>query len=95
MLIADASHKRMDTFQRVHSCLDEFVESNEVEQKSSSLVEFKMKECHERFQLWSSNLGAHRRDHNSLDSRLSEVPKLKHKVLQYLEDMMQGINESE
>lgn len=62
-------------------------------QKTADNVTFttKVNDSFERFQLWSSNLGARRRDKSSLDQRLVEASHLRNRVLEYLKDLQQGL----
>ena len=66
-------------------------EKNEANRAFSKMVN----DSFERFQLWSSNLGAHRRDKTSLDHRLWEASHLQDQVLEYLKDLHQGLADGE
>lgn len=94
MSIADVVIDCAETFQRVRSDLTDSCASDEGLQRTYTDFLTEVSACFERFQLWSSNLGAHRRDKNSLDRRLREASNLQGRVLQYLKDIQEGLKDS-
>lgn len=94
MSIADVVVECAETFRRLCSGLAPSGAPNDENHTTNSGFLIKVSSCFERFQLWSSNLGAHRRDKNSLDRRLSEASNLQRRVLQYLKDVRGGLEDS-
>jgi hypothetical protein len=90
MSIAERVADCVKTYRKLNIDLtDKFTQDDAEEPKNGAFIE-KVNGSFERFQLWSSNMGAHRKDRNSLDQRLWEASHLRKQVLQYLEDLQQG-----
>ncbi|KAH7405701.1 hypothetical protein DE146DRAFT_649443 [Phaeosphaeria sp. MPI-PUGE-AT-0046c] len=93
MSIADTVAQCAETFRSLRSRLAAIDAPDDDDKATYSDFPNKINACFERFQLWSSSLGAHRRDKNSLDKRLREASNLQRRVLQYLKDMQGGLED--
>jgi hypothetical protein len=91
MSIAERVLDCVKAFRKLNIYLTEEGTQTDIERQANSALVAKVNDSFERFQLWSSNLGAHRRDRNSLDQRLWEASHLRDRVLEYLEDLQQGV----
>lgn len=94
MSIADAVVACAETFRRL--CADLSASNIHDDEKRARYSGFihEVSACHERFELWSSNLGAHRRDKNALDKRLREASTLQSRVVHYLKDLEGALADS-
>jgi hypothetical protein len=90
MSIADKVADCVKAYRELNIDITDKFTQDDVEEQANGAFIAKVNESFERFQLWSSNMGAHRKDRNSLDQRLWEAANLRNQVLQYLEDLQQG-----
>jgi hypothetical protein len=91
MSIADSVSGCAKAFRKLITALIERGAQSDETGEADHAFTTKLKDSFERFQLWSSNLGAHRRDKSSLDQRLWEASHLRYRVLGYLKDLQQGL----
>jgi hypothetical protein len=94
MSIAEDVLNCAGAFRELQALATDDLHKTEGEQKLTALYVTKINSNFERFQLWASNLGANRRDHNSLDRRLWEASHLRDRVKGYLKDLDEGISDS-
>lgn len=88
------SHKAFNpSIYSLHSCCRKNAPSllNLLSRGGFDKYEVALKADFGRFRVWAENVGAHRRNHESLDYRLSEAPKAKRMVLKLLEGLGSGL----
>jgi chromosome segregation ATPase len=95
MSIADGVLDCAKSFRKLQANLAERCAQLDEGREANQTMSTKLNDSFERFQLWSSNLGAHRRDKSSLDQRLWEASHLQCQVLEYLKDLQQGLADGE
>jgi hypothetical protein len=95
MSIADSVLGCAQSFRSLRATLTERRAQPNEEREADRAFATKVNDSFERLQLWSSNLGAHRRDESSLDKRLWEASHLRIRVLEYLNDLQQGLADGE
>lgn len=93
MSIADGVLGCAEAFRKLQADLTERGTQTDEKREAHRTFITKVNDSFERFQLWSSNLGAHRRDKSSLDQRLWEASHLRYRVLEYLKDLQQGLGD--
>lgn len=88
--IAGRSRRCLELFDRLSSLLDDETSSHFIS-PAACLDEFG------RFRLWANNIGAflsinHR---NSLDFRLREASKIRSRIVEFLEDLAEALDDGE
>jgi hypothetical protein len=83
-----------EAFRKAKSTIADCSLSDEDRQRSLSHSNDDLEEQYERFQLWSSNSAAFRQGPSSLDNQLREHSKLQSMVIQYLDDIKCGLQDS-
>lgn len=95
MSIADSVLGCTTIFRELQGKLSERGAQTDDKNEAARILSSQVNHSFERFQIWSSNLGAHRQDKRSLDQRLWEASHLRYRVLEYLKDLQQGLADGE
>ena len=94
MSIAESVQKCVDGFQKLERSAN-YSRLPHTSENSGQEYRDMVWESFERFDIWKRNVGAHKRDMNSLDTRLYQASHLRPRiVLDYLHDIREGISDS-
>ena len=86
--IAARTRTCLESFDAVHNSITNSGPTSIGDDERDAILD-----CHSRFRLWAGNIGAYQVDARSIDHRLKDAPEVTQRVLELLEEIIEGTEE--